>query len=101
MFWPDDDPTVIVRRDQIERLPGELRQLYQDFCVLKGDCYTCPTSFNKLTLAWYPNQSKDPNIAPDDNLRFRAIRDITAGEQLTSRYEDYSDNELIPLPPSK
>lgn len=93
VFAPDDDRTVIVRRENVEMLPDELKRLYQDFCVLEGDAYTCPINFNKLTVAWYANNSDSPNIAPDKNLRFTAIRDIAAGEELTSHYEDYSDNE--------
>ena len=97
VFAPDDDPTVIVQRKDVEWLPEELQCLYQDFCVLDGDRYTCPMSFNKLTPSWYANNSEIPNIAPDKNLRFRAIRDIVSGEELTSRYEDYSENEEKPL----
>jgi hypothetical protein len=79
IFAPDDDPTVVVRREDIEGLPEELKRLYQDFCVLDGDRYTCPVNFNKLTPSWYANNSDDPNIEPDANLRFKAIHDIAAG----------------------
>jgi SET domain-containing protein len=54
-------------------------------------------NFNKLTVAWYANNSDEPNIAPDKNLRFRATRPIAAGEELTARYDDYSENEKKPL----
>jgi len=93
VFAPDDDNTVLVRQEDIEMIPEELKRLYHDFCVLEGDMYLCPVNFNKLTLAWYANNSENPNIAPDKSLRFRAIRDIAAGEELISRYADYSENE--------
>jgi hypothetical protein len=64
----------------------ELRQLW----ATRG-IFTCPTSFNKLTVAWYCNDSDDPNIAPDESLRFYALRDIKANEELVSRYADYSE----------
>ena len=98
VFAPDNDPTVVVKQDAIEMLPEEFKRLYHDFCVLTDGLYTCPVSFNKLTVAWYGNNSENPNIAPDESLRFRAIRDISAGEELTSHYDDYSDREQNPLP---
>jgi hypothetical protein len=94
VFAPDDDPTVVVKRSDVETLPDKLKRLYHDFCPLEGDRYTCPVNFNKLTPSWYANNnSTEPNIAPDKDLRFRALRDIAAGEELTSRYTDYSENE--------
>jgi uncharacterized protein len=98
VFAPDDDRTVVVRREDVEKLPDELRRLYQDFCVLTGNSYTCPVNFNKLTVAWYANNSENPNIAPDKSLRFTAIHDIAAGDELISRYENYSENEGKPFP---
>ena len=68
-------------------------RLYEEFCVLKGTTYQCPSSFNKLTPAWYLNTSKRPNVAADSSLKFYAIRDIQAGEELTADYDTYSDNE--------
>jgi SET domain-containing protein len=70
-----------------------VRELYEDFCVLKDDMFACPTNFNKLTPAWFLNNSKAPNVAPDSSLRFYAIRDIEAGEELTADYQTYSENE--------
>ena len=93
VFAPDDDKTVSVRREDVETFPPELRSFYHDFCVLKGGSYICPVNFNKLTPGWYPNNSDEPNITPDAQLRFRAIRDVAAGEELTSRYSDYSEND--------
>jgi hypothetical protein len=97
VFAPDDDRTAIVKREAVESLPEEFKRLYHDFCVLEGDLYTCPVNFNKLTVAWYANNSDEPNIAPDKSLHFRATRNIAAGEELTSRYKDYSENEEEPL----
>lgn len=95
IFGDDDEPTVTVSRSVVEKLPESLRKLYQDFAVLRGDRYICPTSFNKLTPSWYPNDSDQPNIGPDKDLRFRALRDIKAGDELTAHYEDYSENEKV------
>jgi hypothetical protein len=93
MFEPEDDPVVSVLADETIGLPPDVRQLYEDFCVLNGDTYQCPSSLNKLTPAWFLNNSTDPNVAADSSLKFYAIRDIEAGEELTADYETYSENE--------
>lgn len=93
LFEPDDDPTVKVSSAEVEKLPPEIKELYQDFCVLLNGEYECPTSFNQLTPSWYLNNSDDPNVAPDEELKFYALRDIRAGEELTADYGSYSENE--------
>lgn len=92
IFEPDDEELLSVRKDIVDRLDSELRRLYEDFCVLNGDTYQCPSTFNKLTPSWYLNSSEQPNVAADDSLKFYAIRDIKAGEELTADYSTYSDN---------
>ena len=62
---------------------GPVRQLYDDFAIKDGEFYGCPISFNRLNPAWFLNQSKQPNALCDENLRFLAIRDISAGEEIT------------------
>ena len=94
VFSPDDDETAIALRHDVERLPTTIKKLYTDFCVERDGMFTCPVSFNKLTPAWYVNdcaEDSDPNVKPDESLRFFAIRDIQAGEELLARYKDYSD----------
>jgi hypothetical protein len=70
---------------------GELRKLYDDFAIIKGKVYGCPTSFNRLTPAWYINESKKPNVRCDENYDFYSLRDINAGEELTVDYATFSD----------
>jgi hypothetical protein len=94
VFSPDDDETVVALKRDVDPLPEALKKLYTDFCVQKDNSFTCPVSFNKLTPAWYVNDAADdhdPNVKPDESLRFFAIRDIQEGEELLARYEDYSD----------
>jgi uncharacterized protein len=95
VFAPDDEATVKIRKATVDKLPRAIRRLYHDFCVLRGRAYECPVSFNKLTPAWYLNDSgeDEPNVVPDRNLRLRALRDIKAGEELLAKYSDYSQNE--------
>jgi SET domain-containing protein len=46
-----------------------------------------------MTPSWYLNHSASPNVAADDALKFYAIRDIRAEEELTADYGSYSENE--------
>jgi hypothetical protein len=97
VFAPDDDETVEVPSAAVKDLPQPIRELYYDFCVLRGDNFICPVSFNKLTPSWYVNHSDKPNIAPDQDLKFYALKDISTGDELFSAYEDYSENEQRPI----
>ncbi|HEY0795458.1 MAG TPA: SET domain-containing protein [Acidisarcina sp.] len=92
VFGTDDGELIEVTDQEARVLPPELRELYTDFCVLRNDNFKCPTTFNSLTPSWYLNNSKDPNVASDIDLKFYAIRDIKAGEELTADYKSYSDN---------
>ncbi len=84
-----------INKSDVENFDEEIKKLYVDFCVLKGDKYICPDSFNNLTVGWYLNHSKNPNVRCDENYEFFALRDIKKGEELTVDYSTYSDNELM------
>ena len=73
------------------RKKRELRRLYDDFAIIKGKVYGCPTSFNRLTPAWYMNESKKPNVRCDETYDFYSLRDLDAGEELTVDYATFSD----------
>jgi SET domain-containing protein len=91
-IFPDDDEELVwIDKRELRRLSSEQRKLYEDFCIIKGDLYGCPRSFNKLTVAWYFNESPTPNMASDSAYRFFATRDIKKGEELTVDYDTYSD----------
>jgi SET domain-containing protein len=87
----ENSKTIIVTAADIESLSPSLKQLYEDFCPLNDGKYECPENFNQLTISWYLNSSKDPNVECRDNLLFYAARDIKAGEELTVDYDTYSE----------
>jgi hypothetical protein len=94
IFGDDDDEIIWVNKKSLTSLAKPLRKLYDDFAVIKdgGKKYGCPRNFNLLTLSWYLNESKDPNVECDKNYRFFALRDIKAGEELTVNYATYSES---------
>ena len=94
IFLPDDDKLRWIKATAMKRLPKEIQRLYEDFCIKKGNKYGCPTSFNKLTPAWFLNHSENPNVAADKAYRFIALKNIKKGEELTADYNRYSDSEM-------
>jgi len=91
VFTHDNQPIAWVDKKSIGSIPKSLRDLYDDFCIIKGDKYGCPEHFDMLTTSWYLNHSNNPNVAVDDGYRFYALRDIEEGEELTVDYRTYSD----------
>jgi SET domain-containing protein len=95
IFFGDNEKMAWVKDTQIKKLPRALIKLYEDFCVIKkdknGKFYLCPRNFNVLTVAWYINNSDDPNVGCDKNFDFFALRNIRTGEELTANYSTYSD----------
>jgi SET domain-containing protein len=92
LFKGDEEfKTVIVNASDIKLLPASIKKLYEDFCPLHDGKYECPENFNQLTISWYLNSSKEPNVECRDNLLFYAARDIKPDEELTVDYETYSE----------
>ena len=94
VFFGDTGRLVWVHKAKIAKLPKEIRRLYEDFCIIKNNKFGCPKNFNQLTLAWYPNHSKNPNIRCDSHYNFFASRRIKKGEELTVNYLTYNDGLL-------
>jgi uncharacterized protein len=91
VFADDDESIVWVEKKRIKNLPKAVRDLYDDFCIIKGNRYGCPRNFDSLTPAWYLNHSSNPNVAADKRVKFYALRDIKRGEELTVDYRTYSE----------
>lgn len=91
IFVGDTSRLIWIDSKSIQKLPKQLRKLYEDFGIKKHGKYGCPRSFNLLTPAWYLNHSKQPNVACNSNYDFYALRDINKGEELTVDYETYSE----------
>jgi len=91
LFDGDDEEMVWISRSQLTRLPREIMRLYADFAVMRDGKYGCPKTFNRLTVAWYLNESRAPNVRCDEQYDFFAMRKIKRGEELTVDYSSYSD----------
>jgi SET domain-containing protein len=92
IFYNDTTKMVWINKSEIKDLDKELKKLYQDFCIGKGNELGCPENFNSLTIGWYLNESKDnPNVRFTKDFDCIAIRDIKEGEELLANYSEYSD----------
>jgi len=65
---------------------GPARALYDEFAIISTRGYGCPVSFNRLTPAWFMNESRRPNTRIDENYDFIALRDIRRGEELSADF---------------
>jgi hypothetical protein len=63
---------------------------YEDFAIIKRQRCGCPVSFNRLTPAWFLNESKTPNVRCDENYDFYTVREIATDEELTVDYSTFS-----------
>jgi SET domain-containing protein len=97
IFSGDDADIVWVPKKILRRLPREIKRLYEDFAVIKdnGTLYGCPKSFNILTVGWYLNESKTPNVGCDEDFNFFALCNIEVGEELTVDYDTYSERPQV------
>ena len=86
LFFNDLDEMVWVEEATSKRLPQELAKLYEDFSPRMDGRLGCPSNFNRLTMGWYLNDSKKPNVSCVGDYDFRALKDIKVGEELTVNY---------------
>lgn len=71
------------------RMSAASRALYTQFGLKRADRIGCPTSFNRLTVAWYLKPATVramANVRPDRYFEFYALRDIAAGEELIADF---------------
>lgn len=93
LFGEAHDAVLWVKEKELRQLPGEIRRLYADYCIVKekGSLPGCPQSFNEMTVSWYLNHSAKPNVGCDRNVRVYTLRKVKVGEELTVDYGTYSD----------
>jgi SET domain-containing protein len=94
VFRGESERVVWVSRAWVRRLPAALRALYEDFGMLWGERIGVPPTLNMLSVGWYVNHSDRPNVEAGDDGRFRTLRRIRKGEELTADYRTFAPEEL-------
>jgi SET domain-containing protein len=98
VFQGESERVVWVSRAAVRRMPKAIRALYEDFGMVWGDRLGVPPTLNMLSVGWYVNHSDRPNVEADEDARFRALRRIRKGEELTADYRTFVD-EALPFRP--
>lgn len=84
-----------IPKDDLDRFdaPEEAKKMVRDFCALQDGVYFVPNyGIDAVTKFYYLNHSKTPNMTtPNKGETFIAMRDIKAGEELTSDYDAYHE----------
>lgn len=71
-----------------EDIPPELL----GYCIAReGGLYSAPQAFNHMWIGWYLNHSATPNAEEREEERYYAIRDITAGQEITIDYNKFNE----------
>ena len=100
VFHGESERVAWVSRAAVRRLPKATRALYEDFGMVDGDFIGVPPSLNMLSVGWYVNHSDTPNVVAGDDARFRTLRRIRKGEELTADYRTFVD-EALPFRPRR
>jgi SET domain-containing protein len=90
-FRNDNSRMIWINKSEVLDVRPELKKLYHDFCVMKGELIGCPENFDSLTVSWYLNHSKTPNVKCTEDYTFVTLKEIKEGEELLVDYSEYSD----------
>jgi len=84
---PEEEPMRLMREMDV---PEALRI----YCIAReGDLLACPAAFNHMWIGWYVNHSATPNAEEREEERYYAVRDISAGEEITIDYNQFNEPE--------
>jgi SET domain-containing protein len=70
----------------LERDKDSVPEIFQQYCINRGDKLICPKDFTTMPVGWYLNHSTDPNTFRDDDYKWYASTDIKAGEEILINY---------------
>lgn len=84
LFAADD--VVFVPWAEFVALPGPA-EVRENFAVRYDDGAYLPRDLNRISVGWYLNDGRDPNLDHDADYIYFARRDIRAGEELLIDYD--------------
>ncbi|QDU19176.1 SET domain-containing protein [Urbifossiella limnaea] len=84
-LFADDDVRFVPWAD-FAVLPGPA-EVRENFAVRYDDGAYLPRDLNRISVGWFLNDSRDPNLAHDADYVYFARRDIAAGEELLIDYD--------------
>jgi len=81
VFGDEDNPNDV----SIVRKKEDVPEFFRSYCVDRGETMECPSDFGCMEIGWFINHSKSPSSYVRDR-EFYALRDILAGEEITTDY---------------
>ena len=81
---------IMVAMEKVEKFIAPIKNMYDDFCLLKEGYYHCPPSFSNLPLVYYMNIADKANTDYNGVNSITANREIKSGEEITSKYKTLS-----------
>ena len=88
-----------IKPEELEGQPAEIIKYVKDFCAFQdGEYWMNEKGMNAIDPSFFMNNSREPNIATiDEGENFVTIREIKKGEEITSAYDTYDDNDAAKL----
>jgi len=88
-----DNETINLR--SVSRPKETVPEIFQQYCMDRGNEMICPEDFGQMHVGWYLNHSKTPNTFRDKDFKWYALRDIKEGEEITIDYNTLEEpNEV-------
>ena len=70
----------------------DVPEIFQEYCLSRGEELRCPMDFGKMEVGWYLNHSKTPNTHHKD-YNYYALKDIKVGEEISVDYSSFDEPE--------
>lgn len=87
---PDDKKERKISIKKAEK-DKKLYEMCERFCVEDGKNYICPRNFYEMSILWFLNHSKNPNLKRTKK-GFVSIKKIKEGEELTINYSKLNES---------
>lgn len=96
----EEDFRALISWDRFTLLDEDLQKKVMAFCIGTPEGFVPPPDFdfNKLSIDWYLNHSREGNCGFDENGDFVAIRDIHQNEELSYDYALIDANPSFSMP---
>jgi len=76
----------------VVRKKEDIPEFFRQYCVDRSSTMECPKDFGCMEIGWLINHSKTPN-SYIFNKEYYALRDISAGEEITIDYNSLNEPE--------
>jgi hypothetical protein len=89
----DDQGWQEITNEELMEIPDSIKKVIADMLICEDGKWWMPNAgIQKLDISYFLNHSENANMESDDAGTFTATRDIKAGEELTSNYNQYDDD---------